>query len=200
MAVAAIAAPVARMNGVHMTGRLAAAFAIYLLTLNAATTGTRVRAAVALAVATAVIVSALVVLEYFRVPAVLEWLKAFRPFSTSVGALVRAGGPLQYPTIASMYLEVVFACGLGLMVAAAAGSRPAAVGALFAGLLLIAYAITLTFTAPASSRWAPACCSLPLSVSGAAASTAASHWSACSRSWSPDCFSRRDRRSRCGCG
>ena len=38
-----------------------------------------------------------------QLPAVLEWLKAFRPSISVVGAQLRAGGPLQYPTIASMY-------------------------------------------------------------------------------------------------
>ncbi len=77
---------------------------------------------------------------------VLSVLTAFRPAVSTVGAQVRAGGPLQYPTIASMYLEVVFAFGLGLMLAALDAGRPASVALLFVALAIIADAITLTFT------------------------------------------------------
>jgi hypothetical protein len=59
---------------------------------------------------------------------------------------VRAGGPLQYPTIASMYLEVVFAFGLGLLLSAVdAGERWRALG-WFGALVTIGHAITLTYT------------------------------------------------------
>jgi O-Antigen ligase len=77
---------------------------------------------------------------------VLEALTLFPPAITVVGAQLRAGGPLQYPTITSMYLEVVFAFGLGLLLMALDRSRPVRVAVLFAALLLIAEAITLTFT------------------------------------------------------
>jgi hypothetical protein len=146
MTVASIAAPAERINALHLTGRMAAAFGVYLLTANGVTTRLRMVAAVALGVAAAIVVSVLVVLEYFRLPAVIEGLKAFRPFVTRVGTQLRAGGPLQYPTIASMYLEVTFACGVGLMAAAVDVGRRRAAGTLFAALLFIAYAVTLTFT------------------------------------------------------
>ena len=77
----------------------------------------RLRVALTLAVAVGVVVSVLAILEYRGVRRVLAALRAFRPAVSTVGAQVRAGGPLQYPTIASMYLEVVFAFGLGLMLA-----------------------------------------------------------------------------------
>ena len=66
---------------------------------------------------------------------------------STVGAQVRAGGPLQYPTIASMYLEVVFAFGLGLLLCRARRRTPRrASPLLFVALALIAEAIMLTFT------------------------------------------------------
>ena len=146
MTVAALAAPIARLNALHMTGRVAAAFGVYLLAVNGVTTRARLLAAIALALVAGAAVSVLAVLEYFTVPAVLQWLKTFRPQVMTVGAVVRAGGSLQYPTIASMYLEVVFALGVGLMVASHDASRRARVALLFATLLFVAYAITLTFT------------------------------------------------------
>ena len=119
---------------------------MFLLTINAVTTRARLRIALELAVAAGVVVSVIAILEYLRVRVVLDALKVFRPGITVVGAQLRAGGPLQYPTIASMYLEVVFAFGLGLLLMALDRSRRIRVAVLFAALLLIAEAITLTFT------------------------------------------------------
>src|SRR5205823_6543436 len=61
-----------------------------------------------------------------------------------------AGGPLQYPTIASMYLEVVFAFGLGLLLdeidRVADRARVWRIAAVFLALVLIAEAVALTYT------------------------------------------------------
>jgi O-antigen ligase len=146
MSIASVAAPTARVNALHMTGRIAAAFAIFLLTVNGVRTRARLVGAAALGLGAAVAVSVLVVLEFQRIPAVIEGLKAFRPFVTLVGTQIRAGGPLQYPTIASMYLEVTFACGVGLLLAAVDTVRRGTAAVLFAALLFVAYAVTLTFT------------------------------------------------------
>ena len=146
MVVASAVSPVSRTNAFHMTGRVAVAFGVFLLTSNGVTTPTRLRSVLTLAVAVGVVVSVLAILEYRGVRVVLSALRAFRPAVSTVGAQVRAGGPLQYPTIASMYLEVVFACGLGVMLAELDSARPARVALLFIALVLIADAITLTFT------------------------------------------------------
>jgi hypothetical protein len=150
MLASALVSPVSRTNALHMTGRTAAAFAVYLVAVNGLTTSARVRTAVALALASGVAVSVLAVLEYLRVGAALDALRVFRPGLAWVGAQMRAGGPLQYPTIASMYLEVVFASGLGLLLDAIdrigdeGRAWPAAV--VFVALLLVAEAIALTYT------------------------------------------------------
>ena len=115
MLVASAASPVSRVNALHMTGRLGAAFGVYFLTLNGVSTRARLRTMLALALAVGVVVSGLMILEYIGVRPVLAWLRLFRRDVATVGAQVRAGGPLQYPTIASMYLEVVFALGLGVL-------------------------------------------------------------------------------------
>jgi hypothetical protein len=146
MAVASVASPVSRVNALHMTGRASAAFLVYLLTVNGVTTPARLRVVLILAVAIGVLVSGLAILEYLGVGPVLSWLRAFRPYVTTVGAQVRAGGPLQYPTIASMYLEVVFAFGLGVLLGELDASRPAWVAAVFVALVVIGEGITLTFT------------------------------------------------------
>ena len=144
--VASLASPVSRTNALHMTGRLAAAFGIYLLTVNAVTTRARLRAVLALGVAVGLVVSVLALLEYLGVAPVVAWLKAFRPDVATIGAHVRAGGPLQYPTIASMYLEVVFAFGLGVLLAQIDARRWIAAAAIFAALAIVAEGITVTFT------------------------------------------------------
>jgi hypothetical protein len=157
MGLASLASPVSRINALHMTGRLGAAFGIYLLTVNGVTSRARLHAVLVLAVVIGVVVSVLAILEYAGVRSVLAWLTVFRPGVATVGAQVRAGGPLQYPTIASMYLEIVFAFGLGLMLAeldadpsdheARTRSRSLLrVAALFLALAVVAEGIVVTFT------------------------------------------------------
>ena len=146
MLIASAVSPVSHVNALHMTGRLVAAFGVYLLAVNGIATPARLRSALTLAVAVGVVVSVLAILEYGGVRPVLAGLTAFRPAVSTVGAQVRAGGSLQYPTIASMYLEVVFAFGLGVLLAELDGRRRARVAALFLALAVIGEAITLTFT------------------------------------------------------
>lgn len=146
LAIASAAAPAFRANAFHMTGRLAAAFGIYQLTVSGVTTRSRLRLAIGLVVAAGVGVSLLAILEYAQVPPVLTALKAFRPGITVVGSQLRAGGSLQYPTIASMYLEIVFAFGVGLLLTAIDEARHGRAAFWFVTLLVIAEAITLTFT------------------------------------------------------
>lgn len=149
MVAASAASPVSRINALHMTGRLTAALGVYLLAVNGLTTRSRLRAALALAVVVGVVVSVLAILEYLGVRPVLAWLTAFRPGVATIGAQIRAGGTLQYPTIASMYLEVVFALGLGVLLGEHDAVRPGRhlrVAAWFVALAVIGEAITLTFT------------------------------------------------------
>jgi hypothetical protein len=146
MGLAALAAPANRVNALHMTGRLFAAFGICLLAAGGVTTPARVRTVLGLSVASAVAVAVLAIAEYVQIRPVLNALLVFRPGITAVGGQLRAGGSLQYPTIASMYLEVAFAFGLGLLLFAIDGSRRWRATALFLALVVIAEAITLTFT------------------------------------------------------
>ena len=149
MLLASVASPVSRLNALHMTGRLTAALGIYLLAVNSLTSQARLAAALRLAVGVGVVVGALAILEYLGLQPVVGALRAFRPGVATVGAQVRAGGPLQYPTIASMYLEIMFAFGLGLLLAEydeARRGRAVKVAAWFAALVVIGEAITLTFT------------------------------------------------------
>jgi len=142
-----------RINGLHMAGRFALAFGVYLLTVNGITTLARLRGVVIAAAIAGAIVALLVLLEYLNVGPIMRALTAFRPGISVLGSQVRAGGPFQYPTIASMYLEMLFALTLGLLLLTIDADRrqPSrglrlGVGALFAIALLISEAVTLTFT------------------------------------------------------
>jgi hypothetical protein len=146
MGMAALAAGPLRANALRMTGRLVAAAAVYWLAVDVLSTRRRLRTAVRLSAASAVVVAVLAVFERFDVGSTLRVLAFFRASATAVGAQLRAGGPLQYPTIASMYLEIGFALAIGLMLSAIdQRSRPRAAIWLLAALV-IAEGITLTFT------------------------------------------------------
>jgi hypothetical protein len=145
-AVAALAAAEFRMNAVHMVGRLALAFAVFIITVNASTSTVRIHAMYVAAAIAGAVVGVLVLLEYVSFTPIFGLLRFFRVDTAFVGSQVRASGPFQYPTIASMYLEILFALTLGLLpLAAAAGRRGPLVG-LIAVIAIVAEAITLTFT------------------------------------------------------
>jgi hypothetical protein len=146
MLAAALAAPAYRSNALNMVGRLGLAFAVYLLTVNAATSAVRLRTVLVAAAAAGVAVALLGALEYFAVDPVLRALSTFREWVALVGAQVRASGPLQYPTIASMFLEIAYALTLGLMLMALeAGRRRIAVICAVAAAI-IGLGIIFTFT------------------------------------------------------
>jgi hypothetical protein len=146
MAVSSLLAPEFRLNAFHMTGRFASATAVLVLASNGITTVRRVRMLLAVCVITGAIVAAAVLLEALQVPSVLSALDTFRPSVTVVGGQVRGSGTLQYPTIASMYLEVVFAAGLALMLIAHDETHRGRAWLLFVVLVVIADAIVLTLT------------------------------------------------------
>jgi O-antigen ligase len=135
-----------RANAFHMAGRFGLAFGVFVLTVNAATTASRLRGLIAAAAIAGGAVATLVLLEYGNVSPVMEWLRLFRPDVAHVGGQIRAGGPFQYPTIASMYLEIAFALTLGLLLLSLDKRRAGL--AVLIGLLLVAMAeaVTLTFT------------------------------------------------------
>jgi hypothetical protein len=135
-----------RTNALHMVGRLALAFSVYLATVNGVTSAGRLRRVLIFVAGTGAIVALLALLEVMNVAPVIEWLRHFRVNTSRVGAQIRAGGPFQYPTIASMYLEIVFAMSLGLLMFALDAGRRALAAATAVVLLAVAQAIAMTFT------------------------------------------------------
>lgn len=146
MLIAAALAPAHRGNALNMAGRCGLAFGVYLLTVNGATSAVRLRVVMLVATAAGAVLAGLVVLEYLDVRAAVDWLGAFRERPAVVGTQLRAGGPFQYATIASMFLEILFALSLAWVPVALDRQRPWLAVAAMAAVLLIAEAIVLTFT------------------------------------------------------
>lgn len=143
--VAALAAPRYQFNALHMAARIVAAGAVWSMCATALTSARHIRLVAAAIVASGAIVAALVVLDYTLPALAARLFSPFREGVAVVGTQVRASGPFQYPTIASMYMEVAFALGLGLLLDA----RGAALGSLVErgfALVLIAQGVILTFT------------------------------------------------------
>ena len=142
---AAAFAPEFRGNALRTWGRLLAAAGVAVLTARVITTPQRAGRLIATLLAAGALVGLLAVLELMQVPWVMDALRAFRPGFHVVGGQVRATATLIYPTIASMYLEVVFALGLFWMTPhVASGFRRAMLG--FAALTLVGAGIIATFT------------------------------------------------------
>jgi len=145
-AIAAAAAPSDRMNALHMVARFGLAFGVFLVTVSGVSTRDRLRRVVISGAVVGIAISVLVVLEFAGNGSVLRMLRIFRPGIAVVGSQVRAAGPFQYPTIASMYLEIVFAFTLGLLPDAVAEKRWPVVAGVVAVLAVVAEAVVLTFT------------------------------------------------------
>ncbi|MEZ5294282.1 MAG: O-antigen ligase family protein [Vicinamibacterales bacterium] len=144
---AALLAPADIGNALRYCGRLAAAALISWLTMRSITTRRLARALVAVLVATGAAAGAVAVAELVEVPAVMRALTLVRPGFHVVGGQVRATSTFLYPTVASMYLEVVFALGLWWIVDPPAASRPRVVrSAPMLALGLVAAGIVATFT------------------------------------------------------
>lgn len=143
---AAIVAPSERTNALHAVGRLVLAFGIYLAAVAGASTFKRLQGIVVTCAVAGALVGLLVVLDYTHLSPVNRLLEAFRASEAMVGDQIRASGPFQYPSIASMYLEIVFALALGLLLVAVDAGRVRAAALVMLVSWLIVYAVALTFT------------------------------------------------------
>jgi len=144
--VAALAAPAFHLNALKVVARLAIGLMVALLALNGIQTSRRLAVAMTCAVASGVVVALLARLEFSGVAIVTAWLHGFRETVRVVGGQIRASGALQYPTIASMYLEIVFALGVGLLLRAIDRRAMFAAAVFFAALAIIAEGVIVTLT------------------------------------------------------
>lgn len=146
LTIAALVAPAHRENAFRFVGRFGAGMAVCLLAANAAATTRRVIGLLGVAVGGGTAVGCIVLLEAARLPEVLSYLTGFRESAHVVGGAWRMSGTLQYPTIASMYLEIVFALGLPLLVLAVDRRATRLSVLVFAALAVMAEAVVLTLT------------------------------------------------------
>lgn len=135
--VAAFAAPELRGHAIRVVARLTAAAMLFVLVASVARSQPVAERIVTALLAAGAIVGVIAILELAQVPWVLNALKGFRPGFHVVGGQLRATSTLFYPTITSMFLEVVFALGLAWL----ASSRVA-----FIALVLTGAGIIATFT------------------------------------------------------
>src|SRR5689334_1112110 len=135
--VAAALAPELNGDAVRVAARYAAAVSLFVVIANAGRSQHVARQVIAALLAAGAIVGVIAVLELMQLPWVLNALTAFRPGFHVVGGQLRATSTLSYPTIASMFLEVVFALGLVWI-----GSSRLA----FAALVLTGAGVIATFT------------------------------------------------------
>jgi len=146
MTLSALVAPDHRSNALDMAGRFGLALGVYLLTLNAVTSVSRLRTLFIVSTAAGLLVAALVILESLGIAGVTSQLEAFRGRPAVVGTQLRAAGPFQYTTIASMFLEILFALGLAWIPLADDARRPWLIVVALVVLAVFAEAIVLTFT------------------------------------------------------
>ena len=142
---AAALTPNFRGNALHMAARMGVAAVVWGLTLCGAADARRRRLLVSAVVVAGCAAALLVLADFAGWSAVERVLRAFRSGVAVVGAQIRASGPFQYPTIASMFLEITFAVGLGLLSASRERSTRT-VAALAMVLFLMVQAIVVTFT------------------------------------------------------
>ena len=144
--IVAAAASDARGNALNMAGRVGLALLVFLLAVDGLASRDRLRRLPAVAAAAGLFLSALVLAEFADVGRLAAWLSPFRENVAVVGGQLRASGPFQYPTIASMYLEVTFALAVILVPLSIDGGRSWRAAAAAAALLVMAAAIVFTFT------------------------------------------------------
>jgi hypothetical protein len=144
--VAALVAPAFHVNAIKVVARLVIGGIVLLLPLNGITTTRRLATALVLAAASGVVVAIIARLEFSGAPAIVAWLHAFRENVRVVGGQIRASGTLQYPTIASMYLEIVFALTLGVLLWAVDRRSLVLTIVGFAALVMMAEGVIVTLT------------------------------------------------------
>ena len=110
-------------EALRFCGRFTAGLLIYYFVLNEVTHQSRLLGMLSATFFTGAFVAVLGILEYFHVPLISQWLAAFKTGPSYVGGQLRISSTLQYPTIASMYLEITFGLGIGLLLYALARNR-----------------------------------------------------------------------------
>lgn len=139
----ALAAAEHQREALLFTARQTAGVLIMLMIADAVDSRRRLRWALTCGILSASLVAFLGILEYFEFPSALRLLGLFRLDLSLAGVQPRVSSTLQYPTIASMYLEIAFGFALGLLTAA---RRRIFVAAALTTGVLIGSGVILTLT------------------------------------------------------
>ena len=130
----------------RFTGRFAAGLLIYFLVSDMVSTRLRLVWVMSAAALSAAIVGLVGTLEYFQIPWLLAALDRFRESPFYLTSLIRVSSTLQYPTIASMYLEIAFGWVMGLFTLSVRQKKLTWAVALGVILVLTGTCIFLTLT------------------------------------------------------
>ena len=133
-------------ESLRFCGRFMTGISLYLLVFNEARSRDRTLGVMGLGLLPATLVAVLGLWEYQDIHQVSRWLSSFKTAPVFVGGQLRVSSTLQYPTIASMYLEIMFALGLGVLLHMIVRSRVRLAVPVFIALLLIAEGILVTQT------------------------------------------------------
>lgn len=109
--VAALAAPAERGNALRFVGRMVVAAALFVIAVRVISTRREARIVAYTMLGMSAFVAAVAVLESAQVRGVMNALTIFRPGFHVVGGQLRATSTLFYPTITSMYPEILAGAG-----------------------------------------------------------------------------------------
>ncbi|MFN7913875.1 MAG: O-antigen ligase family protein [Vicinamibacterales bacterium] len=141
--VAALAAPAHVGNALRMSARLLVVAFVSATAIAVGGSAQARRRMLWVVVVSGVVVALLTVADFAGGTTLARWFAPFRTAVAIVGTQVRASGPFQYPTIASMYMEIAFAAGCGLLLTMRE-VKPRL--ALVLALIILFEGIVLTFT------------------------------------------------------
>ncbi len=146
MLVSALMASEHTTQSLRFIGRFLVGFSVFLLVANAVNSRLRLNGALITLALVGTCVSVLGLLEYQQVKGVEELLRPYRPSSSWAAGVPRITSTLPYPTVTSMYLEVIFGLTCALLLMTAQTRRWGLLGLVFAALVLIGNCIILSLT------------------------------------------------------
>lgn len=127
-------------------GRVLAAWLLTVAVAHVVDRRARARRVIGVLLAVGALTGAIACLELAQVPWLMRLLTAFRPGFHVVGGQLRASATFVYPTVASMFLEVVFALGLWFVVEPPAGRSLARRFLPMVALVLVSAGVVASFT------------------------------------------------------
>ncbi len=146
MSISTLVASDHRLNALHFLGRCLAGFLFFLQVSDLASSTRRVVVMVSVALGAGGIAALLGILEYLGVSRVLDLLSAFQAAPGYAVGQTRVSSTFQYSTIASMYLEIVFALGVGLSLLTLGRKQKTPQALVLFSLVAIGSCVILTLT------------------------------------------------------